>query len=479
MRKPSSPGIGKNSALVLFRGAALAWLGTSSYLLGGNWSGQLSLSSDQNANAYLKSGMRDLDSGARKLAVEEFTKAIQLDPSFAFAYDARATTRSQMKDFAGAIKDCDKVIALTHHDEHVYLIEGFCRYQLHDAQGAVKFFNTAISMNSDNPLALDLLGVILAESQDWGGAMANFNKAVEMDPDDAMAYYGRAIVDFSFKDYEKSLANVSRAIKLKGTLSDAYDLRADVKAHLKDRAGALADANDRIRLDTSCQNGYVDRANVELMWDDFSDASNDLQTAIQINPADSGIYFCRGVLEQKCGNFQASLADFGRGLLKETDTMDTATAYEAMGYDHAEMGEWQPALESFRKAMAFKLPPNDTAFQVFQIECRLGQTQQAKKEMAAYIQSIPAAKAGDWTASIAHFLAGTLKEADFLGQATTTAKRPTDVAMQIGDAWYYAGMQHLLAGDKSGALKRFKKSLKFGDDNSNNYMMAKSLLGKN
>jgi hypothetical protein len=36
----------------------------------------------------------------------------------------------------------------------------------------------------------------------------------------------------------------------------------------------------------------------------------------------------------------------------------------------------------------------------------------------------------------------------------------------------------LLAGDKPGALKRFKKCLKVGDDNSDNYTMAKSILGK-
>ena len=74
-------------------------------------------------------------------------------------------------------------------------------------------------------------------------------------------------------------------------------------------------------------------------------------------------------------------------------------------------------------------------------------------------------------------MAGTLNETNFLAQAAATAKRSTDIPMQTGDAWFYAGMEHLLAGDKAGAFERFKKSLKVGDDNSDNYMMARSIVG--
>jgi tetratricopeptide (TPR) repeat protein len=482
MKKTFPPAIKKCSALFLLCGVASIWFLPSDGLSGEEL---LSASSDSNAESYLKSGIRDLKSGACQPAIDKFTKAIQLDPSFALAYDARATARCRMKDYAGAIRDCDEVIGLTHRDEHVNVIEGACRFYLHDVQGALKLFNTAASINPDDPLARVLRGLILAGSGEWNGTITDFNTAIELDPDDAMAYYGRASVDFFFKEYEKSLANVSRAIQLDSALSDAYGLRAEVKAHLKDRTGAFADANARIKLDISNDEGndssdkaYAGRAKIEAMWDDFPDASNDLQTAIQINPANAEIYLIRGMMNQKRGNFQAAMADYSRGSAGDTEPVQCAETCEAIAYAHAEMSQWQPALESFRKAIAFKSSSDDAPFQIFLIECRMGQTEQAKKELAAYIQSIPAAKAGDWTTCIAHFLAGTLNETSFLAQTATTAKRPTDVALQTGDAWYYAGMQHLLAGDKPGALKRFKKCLKVGDDNSDNYTMAKSILGK-
>jgi tetratricopeptide (TPR) repeat protein len=242
----------------------------------------------------------------------------------------------------------------------------------------------------------------------------------------------------------------------------------------------MADANSRIELNQSDYPGYLSRGTIEVLQNDFLAASNDLQTAVNLDPTNSEIYLYRGMVEQKLGKFDVALADYSQGLACDTEATDafrTAEIDEAIGYAHAEMGQWQPALGAFRKVLGFDSPSVDVRFEVFLIECRLGQTAQAKEELTAYLQSVPAAKAGDWSTCIGHFLAGTLNESNFLAQATSTARRPTDVAMQTGDAYYFAGMEHWLSGDKTGASERFKKCLKIGDDNSDEYMMARSILG--
>lgn len=468
----------KYPALLLIRGMIAAGLFSPCWLSGKDWlpiPGK-DLLPHKDAQAYYDSGTRDFQSGARQAAIDQFTKAIELDPSFIQAYDARATTRFVMKDYADAITDCDKVLGLTHDDEHVYLIKGLCRYYLHDLQGALKPLNTAVLMNTNDAMALVMRGTVLGELRKWDDAVADFTRAIQLNPDGANAYFGRAHCELFLKEYEKSLADISDSIEMDGTFAPAYSLRAEVKSYLKDRAGAFADANAGVKLGSSDIRCYLARVAVEASWDDFSHASNDLEIATQINPTNSDIYLCRALVEQKCGNIQAALADYTRGLAGNMDAR-SPFAYENLGYAQAEMGQWQLALESFRKAMACNSPPEGARFQVFLIECRLGQTEQAKKELAAYIQSIPAAKVHDWTASIAHFLAGTLNETNFLAEATATAKRATDIQGQTGDAWYFAGMQHLLAGDKMGARERLTKSLKVGDDNSDNYMMARAIFG--
>lgn len=469
-------------ASVLLWAAVSAWLSSSCWLSGKDWSPVRDLIG-KSAQEHYESGVRDFQSGALEVAVDEFTKAIQLDPTLTAAYDARATVRFQMKDYAGAIADCDKVMGLEHDDEHIYLIKGACRFYLHDMKGARNILGTAISLNPDDPLARDIRGLALLELRDWDEASADFSRAIQLNPDDARAYYGRATAEYFRHDYEKSLADASDAIGLldDAVTPEAYGLRAHIKSHLMDRAGAMADANSKIEQNPSDASGYLTRGFIELKWDDFSAASNDLQTAIGINPTNSEIYLNRGALEQKLGRLDAALADYNQGLACEKMTLEgfrTTAIYAAIGYVRAESSQWQPALDAFRKAMAFDSPPEDVPFEVFLIESRLGKTEQAKKELAAYIQSIPKAKAGDWTTSIAHFLAGTVNETNFLAQANSTAKRPVDVRIQTGDGYYFAGMEHLLAGDKAGALERLRQCLKVGDDNSDEYMMAKSILGE-
>jgi tetratricopeptide (TPR) repeat protein len=485
MKKAFSPALRKYPALILFLGVASAWLLSSCGLLGKDlssvkdWITGKDWSSEKQAQTYYESGVRDFQSGALQVAIDEFSKAIQLNPSFAAAYQARAALRFQKKDYADALADCDKVIGLRHDDEHIYLIKGACHFFLQDFKGARNILSTAIAINPDDPLAWECRGEALGQLRDWDEAVADFTKAIQLNPDDTRAYYGRAVAESFLKEYEKSLADASDAIQLLDdtVTPDAYGVRAVVKSHLKDRAGAFADANTKIQLNKSDDKGYLARAGIETMWDDYSDASNDLQTAFQINPTNSEIYLCRGAMEQKCGNFPAALADYSRGKLDDTEAFKAADVYESMGYVQAEMGKWEPALNAFRMAMAFSSTPHDITFEVFLIECRLGQTKQAKKELAAYILSIPPAKVHDWPTIEAHYLAGTLNETDFISLAASTAKRPTDIAMQTGDAWYYSGMVHLLAGDRADASDRFKKCLKVGDDNSNEYTMAQSLVG--
>ena len=66
---------------------------------------------------------------------------------------------------------------------------------------------------------------------------------------------------------------------------------------------------------------------------------------------------------------------------------------------------------------------------------------------------------------------------DISAGAWKSAASGSIISGQMCDAYYYVGMEHLLARDQAGASEHFKKSLKVGDDNRYNYMMARSFFG--
>ena len=52
-----------------------------------------------------------------------------------------------------------------------------------------------------------------------------------------------------------------------------------------------------------------------------------------------------------------------------------------------------------------------------------------------------------------------LPESEFISLADINTNRPSAIAEQVSDAYFYAGMKHKLAGDEQGAAILFQKSL--------------------
>lgn len=435
------------------------------------------VSSHKRAETACQQGISDLESGSPEDAQADFSSAIRLDPKYASAYLGRAGARLGLKDFTNAAADCSTAIELGLTNERAFFIRGTIRLQLQDFNSAISDLDKALSLDSDDEQARFYRAVAQIHTRDWDNSKADFTKAIQLNRYDAKAYQGRALVEMKRKEYENVIIDASNAISFDSTTAAAsYCLEAHAKARLKDWAGAFADVDKAIQLKPGDASGYAMRATCEILRDDFSSASNDIQTIIQLSPANSNVFLCRAMLEQKCRQTDAALADYRHFLAQDPNNTEAPELHEALGHLEEDLFQWPQALKQFQEGMAYKSPPDQMRFELFLMECRLGRTPQAKSELNAYIRSIPPSKTNEWTTSIAHFLAGNLNETEFLAQATTTAKRSTDIPGHICDGYYYEGMQHWLAGDKAGALARFQKSVDTHQDNSFEYMSAQDEL---
>jgi tetratricopeptide (TPR) repeat protein len=78
-----------------------------------------------------------------KSALADFTKALQLQPSFTFAYYNRANVKSLLQDFDGAMKDYDTALKLNPDFAESLYNEGFLLYYLNNKQEACANFSKA------------------------------------------------------------------------------------------------------------------------------------------------------------------------------------------------------------------------------------------------------------------------------------------------------------------------------------------------
>jgi tetratricopeptide (TPR) repeat protein len=91
-------------------------------------------------------------------SVEEFTRAIEIDPDFALTYVSRGAALMKMQRIEESIAD----------------------------------FDHAIELDPDYPKTYHLRGLARVEVEDHEGALEDFGNAIDLDPDYGPAYYSRA-----------------------------------------------------------------------------------------------------------------------------------------------------------------------------------------------------------------------------------------------------------------------------------------------
>ena len=116
------------------------------------------------------------------------------------------------------------------------------------------------------------------------------------------------------------------------------------------------------------------------------------------------------------------------------------------------------ALADFRKSCELGSNSQDYSYyRIWLIRARWGEKDAATQELVTYLEHRHAEKSNDWPLKVGHFLTAQLSEADFLkAAADTNAKTDQE---QHCEAYFYAGMKHLIESDKTTAADYFKKCL--------------------
>ncbi len=192
----------------------------------------------------------------------------------------------------------------------------------------------------------------------------------------------------------------------------------------------------------------------------------------KLDPKDADGYDSRGDSEGTKGEFTKAIADYDRAI--NLDPKD-ADVY----YDRGRTGflarDWTHAMEDLRHYCGLSEKDQDYShFFIWLIRARLGETGAANKELADYMGKRPATAAGDWVSKVGGHLLGTIPEADLLAAAVSPDAQKD--SGQHCEAWFYAGMKRLLAGDKETAADYFHKCLATGQKSFSEYQMAASEL---
>lgn len=229
----------------------------------------------KNVVLLTESGMVLFNTNREVKAIEQFKKAIQVDPKFFEAHGGLADCYMSLENFDAALACAKKAEKLRPNDGKSLIRIGMIYY------------------NSDR----------LKEGAPY------MRRILKLPAKTAEQFRYRTLCYLGLGDYREALKENEKSLRLEPRHARSWDDRALCFANLKRYSEAIAAQNQSISLKPDFAGAYIHRAQIYLKLHRLEDADNDLDRALALSPKDKEIYRVKGALEAMKGNLELSFAD--------------------------------------------------------------------------------------------------------------------------------------------------------------------------
>ena len=154
-----------------------------------------------------------------ELAVEYFSKTIELDPTNAYALHARGLAYQTLKRFDESIRDLSEFIAREPNNSLAYSNRGNVYAYLGENGKAIRDFDRAIELDNSNAMAFTNRGISHTTLRQYKQALRDFDRAIILDPNNPNQFTNRGIVYNNLGKFKKAISDYDRAISLNPNIS--------------------------------------------------------------------------------------------------------------------------------------------------------------------------------------------------------------------------------------------------------------------
>lgn len=195
---------------------------------------------------YTNRAFSYLSSGEAELALADADKAIGFDPKKTFAFIVRAFAKERLGKWDAAVADFTIVLEQTNGDAQTYFNRGVAYYSgPGNLDHAIDDFNQAITRDPKNAQALVYRGLARRLKGDLDGAVADHADALRLDPRNAAAFFNRGTEYYLKGDLSRALADLSQATALApgepylNLLLDVVAARSGLPSQLREKSAGI------------------------------------------------------------------------------------------------------------------------------------------------------------------------------------------------------------------------------------------------
>jgi lipoprotein NlpI len=176
---------------------------------------------------YYFRGLAFLNTDQVDKAIEDFDRAIALDPYFRDAFLNRGTALEKTGKFDKAIENFDKAISLSPSYE-VYFNRGITFEKMGRLDKAIADYNEAIALNSSRYEAYLAAARLYGKAGLFDKAIEYFSKYIAINPKHAETYNNRGLSYVFIGQDDRALEDFNKAIALDQTIAVTYRNRGNL-----------------------------------------------------------------------------------------------------------------------------------------------------------------------------------------------------------------------------------------------------------
>ncbi len=293
----------------------------------------------QNAKQYQKAGEKFMEAMNYEAAIEQYSRAIDVEPNNFEGYLTRAQAYENIQKYEEAMKDLEKGLVLAPKEVQIYIAMGRVYNYLGQYDEALVKLNRAASLDKKEKEIYPVKVATLLALNKFDQALKSSDTALLLN-DNSMNHFARGEVYVSLtndvlakKEFEKSISKDKDNPLPRIALVDLF-IREGKKVE------AMEQANMVIKLNDKSTAGYSARSRVYIANVDFPNAINDVSRNIVLESDVPGHYFTRGLYYQQFNQHSNAVNDFSKYISLKKDNPEVyyarAMSYEDMqNYDKA------------------------------------------------------------------------------------------------------------------------------------------------
>ena len=246
----------------------------------------------------------------KQMAIQQFSKAIEIDSNFSAAYFYRGIAEFKTGDYETAIADFNRVAQLDTTLKIIHMYQGFAYRQLGDNEHSLQAFNTyRKSQKNLRSVEYNIIGKAKMQNGDVSGAIEDFEQALDSQTSESQYYYLFQAL-FNNKEYREALEQINLAIAENEGFYGYYLNRGNTKLMLGEFNEAINDYNYALSLEPGVPDSYFLRGRALDTLKRHDLAIIDFTKAIELNPDDGTYYSKRGNARFAIGNRSGACLDW-------------------------------------------------------------------------------------------------------------------------------------------------------------------------